>query len=220
MLNCPHQRGIVYYPHARAIVEHDLTTPNSQPKSVADLTFIPNSLSTLVLPTGDTLLAAGGQEAELYLALFASSPSSPSSSASPSSHLVDEDGRLSSRHLGRRRWQLDTVLPNASINNSVYLTRLDLCRSNESSIDPRLMVSNNDRTVKFFDIALRKNYHTDSGVPNAFSSGLPTKIPSVGELRLDVPVNHCTYISPTFAYKYSPLIIVLHFPIHRSFNLP
>ncbi|KAK7682499.1 hypothetical protein QCA50_014299 [Cerrena zonata] len=178
VLVCPHERGVVYYPHSHSIVEHDLTTPSSQAKPISDLTFLPNSLSSLVLPSGDTLLAAGGQEAELHLSLF-----SP-----PSTSYSSQDERQSSRHLGRRRWKMETTLPHASINNSVHLTNLNLCGSNESSVEPRLMVSNNDRTVKFFDISLygKNHYHMN---------GMPTRLPSAGELHLDVPVNHSS-ISP------------------------
>jgi hypothetical protein len=69
-----------------------------------------------------------------------------------------------------------------SINNSVLLTSLSLTRSNESSAEPRVAVSNNDCTVKFFDVNVRGAKGVD---------GPPKRISEAGTLRLDVPVNHC-----------------------------
>jgi WD40 repeat protein len=69
-----------------------------------------------------------------------------------------------------------------SINNSVLLTSLSLTRSNESSAEPRIVVSNNDCTVKFFDVNVRGAKGVD---------GPPKRISEAGTLRLDVPVNHC-----------------------------
>jgi hypothetical protein len=68
------------------------------------------------------------------------------------------------------------------INNSVLLTSLSLTRSNESSAEPRVAVSNNDCTVKFFDV----NVQDAKGV-----DGPPKRISKAGTLRLDVPMNHC-----------------------------
>lgn len=66
-----------------------------------------------------------------------------------------------------------------SINNSVLLTSMSLTRSNESSVEPRIGISNNDCTVKFYNVPLRG----------------PTKrtMDEVGSLRINVPVNHCAY---------------------------
>jgi hypothetical protein len=66
---------------------------------------------------------------------------------------------------------------NGSINNSVLLTSLTLTRSNQSSVEPRVGISNNDCTVKFYDIPLRAQNKR--------------VLEQVGSLRLDVPVNHC-----------------------------
>ncbi|CAL1717279.1 unnamed protein product [Somion occarium] len=177
VLICPHERGVVYYPQEQSIVEHDMTAPSPQTRQIVDLPFVPNSLSSLALSSEETLLAAGGQEAELHLSLY--SPPSPS--------YPSEDEPREARRFGRQRWKMDTVLEQASINNSVYLPNLNLCGSNESSFEPRIMISNNDRTVKFFDISLRgKNHSMD---------GKSSRLSSAGELHLDVPVNHSS-ISP------------------------
>ncbi|CAL1717282.1 unnamed protein product [Somion occarium] len=154
-----------------------MTAPSPQTRQIVDLPFVPNSLSSLALSSEETLLAAGGQEAELHLSLY--SPPSPS--------YPSEDEPREARRFGRQRWKMDTVLEQASINNSVYLPNLNLCGSNESSFEPRIMISNNDRTVKFFDISLRgKNHSMD---------GKSSRLSSAGELHLDVPVNHSS-ISP------------------------
>ncbi|KAL0067694.1 hypothetical protein AAF712_005134 [Marasmius tenuissimus] len=59
---------------------------------------------------------------------------------------------------------------------------MNLSRSNESSVEPKLVVSNNDSTVKFYDVPVR--------VRNT-----PRIDKEVGSLRLNVPVNHSS-ISP------------------------
>jgi len=66
-----------------------------------------------------------------------------------------------------------------SINNSVLLTSMNLARSHESSVEPRVGISNNDLTVKFYDVPVR-------------GETPPSTIKEAGMLRLDVPVNHCT----------------------------
>ncbi|EKM58586.1 uncharacterized protein PHACADRAFT_253043 [Phanerochaete carnosa HHB-10118-sp] len=156
-------------------MEHDILVPNAAPRRIADLSFQPNSLSSLVLDNGDTLLAVGGQEAELHLSLYGSPPS------------YSSGGSLAAREpahrFGRQRWKTEVTLEGASINNSVLLTSLSLTGSNESSAEPRIVVSNNDRTVKFFDIATRSVKHNDQRLSHA------------GHLRLDVAVNHSS-ISP------------------------
>lgn len=60
----------------------------------------------------------------------------------------------------------------------MLLTSLSLTRSHQSSVEPRLAVSNNDCTVKFYDIPL----HED---------GPPQGLRECGYLRLGEPVNHC-----------------------------
>jgi hypothetical protein len=131
---------------------------------------MPNTIASLHIPDSDErLLAAGGQDAELHLSIY-SRRTSPRSTSDPASRA------------SRRLWQYDDVL-SGSINNSVLLTSLSLTRSNESSAEPRVAVSNNDCTVKFFDVNVRGAKGVD---------GPPKRISEVGTLRLDVPVNHCT----------------------------
>lgn len=142
-----------------------------------DLSFTPNSLSSLILnDTNETLLAAGGQEAELHLSLY----SPPSPSLSTEDAFAPENPR--SKRFGHRIWSEHINLKMASINNSVMLTSLNLSKSHESSVEPRVVVSNNDKSIKFFDVAVRssKGY------------GSSERLVQAGQLRLEVPVNHCT----------------------------
>lgn len=73
-------------------------------------------------------------------------------------------------------------LKSASINNSVMLTSLNLSKSHESCVEPRVVVSNNDKSVKFFDVAVRSSR----------VYGAAERLVQTGQLRLEVPVNHCT----------------------------
>ncbi|KDQ53248.1 hypothetical protein JAAARDRAFT_439184 [Jaapia argillacea MUCL 33604] len=63
------------------------------------------------------------------------------------------------------------------------LTSLSLTRSNESRVEPRVAVSNNNCTVRFYDVSLR------------ISAGGGQRLDEVGCLTLDVPVNHSS-VSP------------------------
>lgn len=117
------------------------------------------------------MLAVGGQEAELHLSLYGA----PLSYSSGNSLAAREPAQ----RFGRQRWKTEVKLEGASINNSVFLTSLSLTGSNESSAEPRIVISNNDRTVKFFDIATRSAKHSDQ------------RLSLAGHLRLDVAVNHC-----------------------------
>ncbi|KAH9831631.1 WD40-repeat-containing domain protein [Rhodofomes roseus] len=172
---CPHDKGLVTYPHHFSIVEHDIHAPNSAPRTLAELDFIPNSVSALPIPgTDDTVLAAGGQEAELYLSVFSSTSSGYSSTGIP---------RRPARGFGKKQWENKFTIEPGSINNSVSLTSINLTRSNESSVEPRLVVSNNDHTIKFFEIGMRRN-----------KSNAP-RLQDGGQLKLDVAVNHSS-ISP------------------------
>jgi hypothetical protein len=76
-------------------------------------------------------------------------------------------------------WEFQDHLP-GSINNSVLLTSLSLTRSNESSVEPRVGISNNDGTIRLYDVPLR--------VQNS-----RRKLREVGIVLLDVPINHCEY---------------------------
>ncbi|KAI0697614.1 hypothetical protein BC835DRAFT_1270119 [Cytidiella melzeri] len=186
---CPHEHGTVLYPQQKSIVEHDTAKPSAvtpshdlertqNPRRIVDLPFVPNSLSALVHPeTGETLLAAGGQDAELHLSLH----------GPPTSRLGGTVDESQSRYFGRQRWKSEVALEGSSINNSVLLTSLSLTGSNESSAEPRVVISNNDKTVKFFDVAVRTTKHASEGGAKRFSLA--------GQLQLDVPVNHSS-ISP------------------------
>ncbi|KAF9001598.1 hypothetical protein BDQ17DRAFT_1426547 [Cyathus striatus] len=68
LIICPRERGVVNYVQPKAIVEHDLLHPTAPPRTIADLDFTPNCLTSLPVNDGnDTLIAAGGQEAEIHL---------------------------------------------------------------------------------------------------------------------------------------------------------
>jgi WD40 repeat protein len=167
---CPRERGIVNYLHRHCIVEHNVNRPNSTPQTIVDVRFTPNTIASLhISGTDQTLLAAGGQEAELHVSLH-----------SPASNWQYEDNSRDRRHT-RMVWRFEDDLQ-GSINNSVLLTSMSLTRSNQSSVEPRVAVSNNDCTVKFYDIPMRGK------------SG-PEGLQPSGALRLDVPVNHSS-ISP------------------------
>ncbi|TCD64005.1 hypothetical protein EIP91_004673 [Steccherinum ochraceum] len=193
VLICPHEQGVVCYPQEKTLVEHDLAT--TEVDRLTNLAFLPNSLSYLNIPdSNDTLLAAGGPEAELHLSLYAP----PSHTLSP---LLDAEGPnpTTPRGFGRQRWRSEVLLdPPASINNSVHLTSLNLGGSHESSAEPRLVISNNDKTVKFYDVALRTRGSAIESTINyrlSGESGATQRLSLIGQLKLDVPVNHSS-ISP------------------------
>lgn len=151
LIICPREAGIVNYVHKKSIIEHDLHDPDLAPRPIADLTFVPNTLSSLTLSESPhTLLAAGGQDTEIHLSLH-----SPSRA--------------------RALWQFSRKLT-GSINNSVLLAR-----AFDSSHEPRLVVSNNDWTVRLYDVPLRVRWAQD--------------LKCCGTLRLEEPVNHSS-ISP------------------------
>ncbi|KAI0034745.1 hypothetical protein K488DRAFT_83697 [Vararia minispora EC-137] len=162
---CPEQRGLVNYVHSKSIMQRDVTNPASPPTPLVNLGFVPNTIASLQLPgSTDRLLAAGGQEAELHLSVH------------PRCAGADDDAPSPDRP------HLDTILP-GSINNSILLTSLTLARSHESAVEPRVVVSNNDKTVKFYDVAVLAR------------EDAPPRISEVGALRFDVAVNHSS-ISP------------------------
>ncbi|KAG2131376.1 WD40-repeat-containing domain protein [Suillus clintonianus] len=149
LIICPREAGIVNYVHKNSIIEHDLHTPDLAPRPIADLAFVPNTLSSLNLSDSPhTLLAAGGQDTEIHLSLHSPSRTRP-------------------------LWQFSRKL-SGSINNSVLLAR-----AFNSSHEPRLIVSNNDWTVRLYDVPLRR----------------PQDLRCCGTLRLEEPVNHSS-ISP------------------------
>lgn len=173
---CPHERGLVNYVQGNSILEQNLFRSGSK-RAIASLPFTPNALSALRLPDStNTLIAAGGQEAELHLSLHSSSPSSFTSS---SSH----------HRSSRPHWQYQTQLQ-GSINNSVMLTSLSLTKANVSSLEPRVAVSNNDCSVKFFEVNIRSSE----------SSPTTSRLKDLGLLRIDVPVNHCKSFSKKITF--------------------
>lgn len=128
LLICPHERGVVNYVQGRSILEQNLFRSGSK-RAIANLPFTPNTLSSLRLPDSTTtLLAAGGQDAELHLSLHSLSPSS-STSSSPPHH-----------RSSRPHWQYQTQLQ-GSINNSVMLTSLSLTKVNTPAASNRELQS-------------------------------------------------------------------------------
>ncbi|KAF8910528.1 hypothetical protein CPB84DRAFT_1821370 [Gymnopilus junonius] len=174
LLICPREQGVVDYIGPRAIVEQDMHTPGAPTRILSRLTFTPNSLTYLPVGVDDTLIAAGGQEKEIHLSLYTPHSSSASGSASVSS-------RSSRSRRTRQVWEYEDKLQ-GSINNSVLLTSLSLTKSNQSSVEPRVGVSNNDGTVRLYDVPMRVH-------------NTKRKLKSVGEVRLDVAINHSS-ISP------------------------
>lgn len=113
------------------------------------------------------LLAAGGQETEIHLSLHGPSP-------------PDESQHRRHRRGTKALWRFEGALTGASILNSVLLTSMNLTRSNESSFEPRVVISNNDETVKFYDVPVKGDMR-------------PNSIKEAGILKLGTPVNHCSY---------------------------
>ncbi|KIY72457.1 hypothetical protein CYLTODRAFT_417856 [Cylindrobasidium torrendii FP15055 ss-10] len=157
---CPRERGIVNYVRHNSIVEHNILEPQSMPYKLAKLKFIPNTLTSMAVPGTDSiLLAAGGQDAEIHLSCYAPSPQSHS----------------------RPHWQFHDRI-RGSINNSLLLTSLNMSQSHESSAEPRVVVSNNDGTVRFFDVPIRAEYTS-------------AHLCEAGAVQLNVAINHSS-ISP------------------------
>ena len=175
LIICPRERGIVNYVQQKAIVEQNINAPGAvsspyfsgshnfdlfQPTRIlSHLHFTPNSLTHLPVGVNDTLIAAGGQESEIHLSLHTSTSSRSNRT--------------------RQVWEYEHHL-SGSINNSVLLTSLSLTRSNESSVEPRVGVSNNDGSVKLYNVPMRVH-------------NKERKLPEVGVIKLDVPINHCMF---------------------------
>ncbi|KIY46642.1 hypothetical protein FISHEDRAFT_46987 [Fistulina hepatica ATCC 64428] len=154
VISCPNERGDVYYVATDAIVQQNLLEKDALPRSVVELKYTPVSLSTYALPAAaGTLIAAGGQDADIHISLL-----------KPGEDPV---------------WSLDQTL-HGSINNSVMFTSHTFAPSQQSSVEPRLVVCNNDYSVKFFDVPV---------------SSRGRYLKPAGYLSLDYPVNHCS-ISP------------------------
>ena len=150
----------------------DTNRPLQTPRVIADLSFVPNTLAALPLPESETtLIAAGGLEADVHLSLHGPRP-------------PQQDGEPSSGAL----WRFETRLL-GSINNSVIFPCMNVGHSPGSGFEPRIAFSNNDCTVKFYDIPLRGE--------------LPPKVlKESGILRLDVAVNHCTSLEVLVFYLF------------------
>ena len=153
----------------------DLLQPT---RILSHLHFTPNSLTHLPVGVNDTLIAAGGQESEIHLSLHTSSSSRSSRT--------------------RQVWEFESPL-RGSINNSVLLTSLNLTGGNESSVEPRVGVSNNDGSVKLYSIPMRVHNNR-------------RKLLEVGVIKLDVPINHCMC-----SFFVCILTLILHFD---SLNIP
>ncbi|KAL5514152.1 hypothetical protein ACEPAG_2240 [Sanghuangporus baumii] len=188
LIVCPAQRGVLCYVTDNAILEQDIIS-NSPPQSLASLKFTPVTLSTLRLASSSpggkdvVLLAAGGQDAELFLGMYlyhprrtrqrkhqqiSYEPPRPQEIVT-SDEEIDEDVKEEEEddeHPGYSTsvWQHTSSLV-GSINNNVLLYmpppplhEHDLYEDNEEDreVSPRLVVSNNDCTVKFFDVCLAR----------------------------------------------------------------
>ena len=86
------------------------------------------------------------------------------------------------------------------------LSSLSLTRSAESSVEPRLVVSNNDCTVRFYDIAVR-------------GESSPKDLRKSGNLLLEEPINHCARPGPLSALC-ADLIFHISVDIPRWENTP
>ncbi|KAF8630707.1 hypothetical protein AX15_002760 [Amanita polypyramis BW_CC] len=188
LILCPREPGLVTYVHEKGIVEQDIhAPPGTPPRIITEPKFHPNTLAALPIPdTNDILYAAGGQEADLHFSYHTIyNSSSPSNNSSSPSLPTPRRKRFRPASTSKLIWQFSDRLKDCSINNSVVLTNsLGLSYSSESAIEPRVIVSNNDNTVKFFDVPLRTT--GSKNVRNLKEAGL---------LRLNVPVNH-TSLSP------------------------
>ncbi|OCB91791.1 hypothetical protein A7U60_g935 [Sanghuangporus baumii] len=202
LIVCPAERGVLWYVGDNGILEQDIIS-NTPPQTIASLKFTPVTLSTLRLassyPGGKdvVILAAGGQDAELFLGMYLYHPRrtrqakhqqnlyEPPLDTRPqetlhlsedvSTEVDDNDDEIDldvkeeeeqDEHPGYSTsvWQHTSSLV-GSINNNVLLYmpppplhEHDLYEDNEEDreVSPRLVVSNNDCTVKFFDVCLAR----------------------------------------------------------------
>ncbi|KDQ17451.1 hypothetical protein BOTBODRAFT_171937 [Botryobasidium botryosum FD-172 SS1] len=152
LIVCPTRRGVLNYISGRSLVQRDFLVQDSA-KVIAKLEFEPNCIAS-----GSGILAAGGQSAELHI-----SPLPPLSPAS-----------------GKNACQAfkpySVTLPGSSINNALLI---DTVTSPMGAL--RIFVSNNDCTVKVFEVG-------ESG------NGA-RRLKGAGFLKLGTAVNHAS-ISP------------------------
>ncbi|KAI5120133.1 hypothetical protein M0805_001901 [Coniferiporia weirii] len=217
---CPAERGVLWYTGDRSIVEQDIISTGSRQRPIALLTFTPVTLAALPLPSSSStkqhiLLAAGGQNAELFLALYQYTPRRTRDLKHKSDHSDEGDVAGHSTQI----WHHDSSLV-GSINNNVLLYQPPPAPNSWTERPaPRLVVSNNDCTVKFFDVCLARSglRRTPAQLAQARAqdarywrranegvweegwgvrgSEHVVRYERVGCLRLPVPVNH-TSISP------------------------
>lgn len=161
----------------------DLLQPT---RILSHLHFTPNSLTHLPVGVDDTLIAAGGQESEIHLSLHTSSSSRSNRT--------------------RQVWEYESRL-SGSINNSVLLTSLSLTRANESSIEPRVGVSNNDGSVKLYNIPMRVH-------------NKERKLPEVGVIKLDVPINHCMFSFFVCVYSHTSFLLQPQYHLMAALSSP
>ncbi|KAF4621849.1 hypothetical protein D9613_012078 [Agrocybe pediades] len=213
LIIAPHEPGIVNYVVDKGIVEQDMHVYGAPIRHLAHLSFTPNTLAYLPIgENGDTLLAAGGQDREIHVSYYTAAASSYIPIL-PSSSLQQRYTRT--RRKSTKLWEFEEQLTTGSINNSVLLTTMTRCatgmsltRSNESSVEPRVGISNNDGSVKLYDVPMRVGGfggHGGSGEDEdedakdgiGAGNGLSTRrvLRKVGEVQLGEPINHSS-ISP------------------------
>lgn len=136
-------------------------------------------------PRSSGLVAAGGVHAELFLAPLSAIPSY--SNASRNSAPVDEN------------WT-STIRLHGSINNALFFTNLALASSPyhlPTSYDsignmPRLFVSNNDCTMRVYNVATHSSSFSHEPPPDAHSKMRKKqhKLTKAGVLQAKTCVNH------------------------------
>lgn len=183
---------------------------NQHPNVIAQLRFTPVTIAALALDGNRVLLATGGQDAELYLGLYSYMSSPPTEQPAFSTESGIKSNETHVRH-SELIWSHFSELP-GSINNSVMLYSPPSKASVEVDQDewpgpselraktkcfPRLVVSNNDCSVKFFDVSTAKNgFRCQSADPRPYRNRdswgreYVVRFEQVGHLKLAVPVNH------------------------------
>jgi hypothetical protein len=134
---------------------------------LVSLNYVPNTIVSLDIPDSDTA-PPGCKRAGHRVTPICTRHSSPRNSSNPPTHD------------SRRLWQHDGDL-SSPIRNSVFFASPSLTRLNKNSAELRVAVSDNDCTVKFYDVNVHGTKCVDSP---------PKRISDAGTLRLDVPVNH------------------------------
>ncbi|KAF6755426.1 hypothetical protein DFP72DRAFT_990115 [Ephemerocybe angulata] len=173
LLVCKHERGLVSYLRENQIIEQNLLAPGAPTRTVAELSFTPSSLTALALGPNDedTLYAAGGSwNADLHLSYHRP-------------NTTEGDGNT-------MLWQRDAKL-HGTLNNSVLLTK-----GNTSAVEPRVGVTNNDRTFRMYDCAVRTNGVRPLENYDVDDQRVRPVLQCVGGLALDTCVNYAS-VSPS-----------------------